>query len=67
LSYSDGKNIFLHHPNPERQIQHFEPRKVLKATFLQQQWASNDKSTINQTQYNTVAMLPGSIATALLM
>jgi len=38
--------------------------KVLKPTWHEQQWASNDKSTINQIQYNAVALLPGSIATA---
>ena len=45
----------------------FASHNVFSQENLQQQWASNDKSTINQTQYNTVAMLPGSIATALLM
>jgi len=38
----------------------------LEATWLQQQWASNNIAAVNQIAYNKVALLPGSIATALL-
>jgi len=44
------KIIFLHRPNPERQMQCFSAKCGFEATCLEQQWASNDKSTINQIQ-----------------
>ncbi len=44
------KIIFLHWPNPERQTQCFSAESGFEATCLEWQWASNDKSTINQIQ-----------------